>query len=54
MHARPDGLKPSFHDYSGNRDHRDQCVEMRLLQDKYYTGDNVCDLLRGFYSLFVY
>ena len=27
---------------------------MSPLQDTYYTGDNVCDLQRGFYSLYVY
>ena len=54
MLAKPDSGKPSFHDYSGNRDHRDQFIEMSPLQDTYYTGDNVCDLQRGFYSLFVY
>ena len=54
MLARPDSGKPSFHDYSGNRDPRDQFIEMSPLQDTYYTGDRVCDLQRGFYSLFVY
>ena len=54
MLARPDCGKPSFHDYSGNRDSRDQFIEMSPLQDTYYTGDRVVDLQRGFYSLFVY
>ena len=54
MLARPDSGKPSFHVYSGNRDPRDQFIEMGPLQDTYYTGDRVVDLQRGFYSLFVY
>ena len=53
-YACPDSGKPSFHDYSGNRDPRDQFIEMSPLQDTYYTGDRVVDLQRGFYSLFVY
>ena len=52
--AKPDSGKPSFHEYSGNRDHRNQFIEMSPLQDTYYTSDNVCDFQRGFYSLFVY
>ena len=27
---------------------------MSPLQDTIYTGDNICDLQRGFYSLYVY
>ena len=52
--ARPDSGKPSFHDYSGNRDPRDQFIEISPLQDTYYTGDRLVGLQRGFYSLFVY
>ena len=54
MLARPYNGKPSFHDYSGNRDPFDQLIEMSLLRDTYYTGDKACDLQRVFYSLFVY
>ena len=54
MLARPDSGKPSFHVYSGNRDPRDQFIEISLLQDTYYTDDRVVGLQRGFYSLFVY
>ena len=51
----PDFGKPIFHDNTGSRtDPRDQYIEMSPLQDTYYTGDNVCDLQRGFYSLYVY
>ena len=57
LYAASEKGKPGFHDYTGNRDPRDQFdqfIEMSPLQDVYYTGDNVCDLQRGFYSLYVY
>ncbi len=51
----PDMRKPTFHDSARSRtDPNDQFIEMCPLQDTYYTGDNVCDLQRGFYSLYVY
>ena len=54
MLARRDSGKPSFYDYSGNRDPHDQFIEMSPLQDMFYTGDRVVNLQRWFYSLFVY
>ena len=52
MLARPDSGKP-FHNYSGNRNPRSQFIEMSPIQDT-YTDNRVCNLQRGFYSLFVY
>ena len=54
MLASPDRGKRSFHDYSGNRDPRDQFIGMSPLQDTYYTSDRVWDLQSEFYSLFFY
>ena len=54
MLAKPDSGKPLFHDYSGNCYHHDQFFEMSPLQDTYYMSDNICDLLKGLYSRFVY